>query len=115
MNQNNFVTKGDLKNEFGNFEKKMDKKIEEAVGQIVSAVAKGFEETATKVDLKRVENKVNQLEGKVDKLKTEVMYIKEGVNDLKADAPTDQEFKNHENRIVRLEKKVFPSQTAAVA
>lgn len=93
MNQNSFVTKNDLKGEFQCFEKKFDKKIEDAVGQIISAVAKGFEETATKEDLQQVQSDVKD--------------IKRQISDLKADTVTDSQFKVHEKRIVKLENKVF--------
>jgi polyhydroxyalkanoate synthesis regulator phasin len=82
MSSQNFVTKDDLKTAFGDFEKRIDKKFEDFAGQIISATAKGFEETAKKADLQRVEKKVDNLEKKVDRIETDVRDIKRDVADL---------------------------------
>lgn len=84
----------------------MDQKFEEFAGKIISAVAKGFEETASKEDLKQTEQR---LEKRIVGIENDVRDIKRGSADLKADAVTDAQIRNHDKKITRLENKVFAS------
>ncbi|OGG26101.1 hypothetical protein A2960_03840 [Candidatus Gottesmanbacteria bacterium RIFCSPLOWO2_01_FULL_39_12b] len=99
----NLPTKNDLENTVGSlrgeFKREIKSVIENAATQILDAVSRGFEVLATKDDLKRVENKLESVESE----------LKREINDLKADTPTPQEYRNHEKRISRLEKTVFSS------
>lgn len=111
MSQSNNATKDDLKK----LEINLKSLIEELAEQLISAMTKGFEDInkrmATKEELKevekRLETKINQVEEKVDDLTTKVVFLKDDINVLKADTPTDKQFKNHETRISKLEKTVF--------
>lgn len=91
MTNNNPATKDDLK--------LLEKKIDEFTDQIISATGKGFEELNNKIDSTETE------------LKKEIRYLKDDVNNLKADSPSKIEFQNHEKRISRLEKATFPPQS----
>lgn len=92
--------------------------LDEAIGQISGAILKTLEDVATKDDLKNFATKddlknfatkddLKNLATKDDteELKTELMYVKTGIRDLKADAPTAKEFQKLEKRVDRLEKK----------
>lgn len=107
MLQNSYVTKDQLRTEFEKFEKKIEAKFD----QIIAAVAKGFEETASKNDLKltetRLEKRIEKVENRLSRVESGISEIKRNVNDLKADTITDPQFNNHERRIVKLEKKAF--------
>lgn len=80
--------------------------IETAVAQIIEAVMKY---TASKDDLKRVDDTLLKVEDRLTKVEVEVKYVKRSINDLKADIPTPQEFTDHGKRISKLENAIFPS------
>lgn len=117
MSQNDTATKGDL----NQLEKRLEKKIVEIVNKVVYeaidklavAVAKGFEETATKEELKAVENRLGKRLEKVEEgqeeIKAQMIFRKDDVNNLKADTPSLSQFNNHEKRINKLEHSVFAS------
>ena len=88
------LTKSDILN----IRKEIKEQVETAIAQIIEAVIKN---TASKDDLKRVEDRLGKVE-------VDVKDIKRSINDLKADTPTPQEYQNHEKRIKKLETAVFP-------
>ena len=89
--------KGEVKIEFTALRKEFKEEIETAVAQVIEAVMK---HTASKEDLKRVEDRLANVEiGVID--------VKRSINDLKADIPTPQEFDDHEKRITKLEA-IYP-------
>lgn len=84
---------------FSKLRKELKDDIETAVAQVIDTMIKF---TASKEDLKRVEDRLANVE-------IEVKDVKRSINDLKADIPSPQEFTAHEKRIGRLEKTVFAS------
>lgn len=96
------ITKKDLTIEISSLRKEIKKDLEDAVAQVIEAVMKWGTGLATKEDLKRVEDRLVNVE-------IEVKDVKRTINDLKADLPTPQEFVLHDKRIGRLEKAVFSS------
>lgn len=84
---------------FSKQRKELKNDIETAIAQVIEVVIKY---TASKEDLKKVEEKLGKIE-------VEVKDVKRSINDLKADVPTPQEVIDHENRISKLENAVFPS------
>lgn len=99
----NLPTKKDLENTANSlrneFKREIKSVVEDAATQILDAVSRGFEVVATKDDLKTVN----------DELKADIKDVQRQINDLKADTPTPQEFRDHEKRINKLEQSVFPS------
>lgn len=93
------ASRKEFKTEIEASRKEFNEEIETAVIQISSAIVKAFDEVATKDDLLEIKRE----------LKTEIMYIKSDVRDLKADSPTSREFADHEKRITALEETAFPS------
>ncbi len=97
--------------------KDLQDSIDEAISDIISAVTKGFETVATKVELQEVKEelggKIDRLTKRVDniesELKSELKDVKRQINDLKVDLPTQQEFSAHDKRFDKLETAVFPS------
>lgn len=120
MDKNDFATKNDLKllrgdvqQDLNNLEKRLEKKvvevINEAVDKLAVAVAKGFEETATKEELRAVEKRLDNLEEGQEEIKAQIIFMTDDIKNLKEDTVTDSQFLNHEKRIGKLEKAVFTS------
>lgn len=94
--------------------KDLQEAIDKAIGDIIDSISKvvatkeELKSLATKDGLKNLATKddLNNLE---TKLSNDIKDVKRQINDLKADTPTPQEFKDHEKRIRSLETAVFPS------
>lgn len=111
MNQNNFATKEDLTNLETRLEKKIAEVVNVAFDKLAVMVAIGFEETATKVELRSVEkrldgveHRLDGVEANLDSLKTQSYYMKEEIKNINIDTPSNSGFQNHEKRIRKLEK-----------
>lgn len=96
--------------------KDLQEAIDQAIVDIIESISKvvatkdDLKNFATKDDLKSVETKLsNDLKSVETKLSNEIKDVKRQINDLMADTPTPQEFKDHEKRIKSLESAVFPS------
>lgn len=89
--------------------KDLDGAIENAVGQISSAVIKALENTATKDDLKNLATKddINGVESRLDGVEKELKIVNRKIDILQKTTPSKVEFKEHGKRISRLEKTVF--------
>lgn len=105
MTANDLSTKNDLKLLEDRIGKKIDQKIEEFAGQIISATAKGFDEVNGRLD--KVENRLDMVEEGLREVKTNILDFKDNFNNFRVNTPTKQEFQNHEKRISRLEKTTF--------
>lgn len=112
MNQNNLATKDEFKRGI----KELKEEMVDMFDKLGVAVAKGFEETATKEELKAVENRLTNVENRLENVeeevkdvKSQIVFRKDDVNNLKADTPSLSQFNNHEKRINKLENSVFAS------
>ncbi len=88
----------------------IDDAIAELMGSLVKVVATkdDLKDFVTKDDLKNLATKDDLKEVK-DELKFDIKEIRRQINDLKADVPTPQEYRDHDKRITKLETAVFPT------
>lgn len=104
------ATKDDLKKTEEKTEvgfKRLEEKMVTMMDNLAVAVAKGFEETATKEEVKAVEKRLDKLEEGQGEIKAQIIFMKDDAKNLKADTPSLSQYNNHEKRINKLESSVF--------